>query len=136
MERHRRIQQTGALVALLCFPCAAFAQDPLPLRLIPEYTSCDVKNVRYACYTDQQMLELYTLETQARGWHKESVQYRIFADVQEGHLNTLKLTLDKYVILQKRADDHVMDLEEKLFDFIEINAELEDKINNPPTWPL
>lgn len=136
MGRHRQIQQAGALVALLCFPCTALAQDPLPLRLIPEYTGCEVKGIRYACYTDQQMLELYTLETEARGWHQKSQQYLDLSIVQEEHINTLRAEIAQYALMQERSLAHMKDLENKLFDFIEINAELESEIEDPPGWPM
>ena len=78
MERFRRVQQKVALLVLLV-TSSAHAQDnaklfqltPLPDRLVPEYIACVYKDVRYACFDAAQMVQLNTLEVQARYWHTQ-----------------------------------------------------------------
>lgn len=140
MERIRRIQQAGALTLAITLvtTCAApaKAQNDLPARLIPEYTQCEVNKQRYACFNEQQMLELYTLEIQAKDWHTKWRYYEDLHLAVDKQLQLISLQTQKYADIHIRDAGHIAYLEEKLFSNIALNEELQAKVENPPRWPL
>ena len=143
MERFRRVQQKVALLVLLV-TSSAQAQDntklfqltPLPDRLVPEYVACVYKDVRYACFDAAQMVQLNTLEVQARYWHSQWEDYTNLVAVKEAELHVIHEQIQVHLDLERQDQDHITGLNEQLTSEIEAKNEWRSKAENPPTWPL
>lgn len=143
MARFRRVQQKVALLVLLA-TSSAQAQDntklfqlkPLPARLVPEYVACVYKDVRYACFDAPQMVELNTLEIQARYWHNQWERYTSLLATKEAELLKVQEQVQVHLDLERQDQDHIHGLNEQLTAEIEAKNEWRSKAENPPTWPL
>jgi len=143
MERFRRVQSKVALLVLLA-TSSAQAQDhaklfqltPLPDRLVPEYIACVYQNVRYACFDAAQMVELNTLEIQARYWHSQWEDYTSLLAVKEAELLKSQEQIAVHYSMERQDQDHIHGLNEQLTSEIEAKNEWRSKAENPPTWPL
>jgi hypothetical protein len=143
MERLRRVQSKVALVVLLA-TSSAQAQDhaklfqltPLPDRLVPEYIACVYQNVRYACFDAAQMVELNTLEIQARYWHSQWEDYTSLLAVKEAELLKSQEQIAVHYSMERQDQDHIHGLNEQLTAEIEAKNTWRSKAENPPTWPL
>jgi len=143
MERFGRVQQKVALLVLLA-TSSAQAQDnaklfqltPLPDRLVPEYIACVYKDVRYACFDAAQMVQLNTLEVQARYWHTQWEDSMSLLEAKEGALVASQKQILVHLDLERQDQDHITGLNEQLTAEIEAKNEWRSKAENPPTWPL
>lgn len=145
MARFRRVQQKVALLVLLATSSAqAQAQDntklfqlkPLPARLVPEYVACVYKDVRYACFDAPQMVELNTLEIQARYWHSQWEDYTSLLAVKDAELLKAQDQITLHYAMERQDQDQIQGLNEQLTAEIEAKNEWRSKAENPPTWPL
>jgi len=139
MGRSRHTQQAGALVALLAFSNAAFAEDnPAELRgrLIPEYTPCEFEKQRYACFDEQQVLELYTLEVQAKDWYRKWHLYEELSIVQDTQLKLQLEQLDRWTTMNERSQAYSESCTDQNTRLTMANSELAVEIEHPPRWPL
>lgn len=144
MERFRQIQSTGALVLCLLLANNAQAQTnaelfqlkPLPARLIPEYSPCTYQNSRFACFTAEQMVELNTLEIQARYWHDQWEDYTSLLAVKEAELLKTQEQISIHLDMERQDRDQINVLNNRLSDEIEAKNEWRAKAENPPIWPL
>lgn len=76
-----RTVSLAAAITLVSWASTVFAQPSitpdideaaeLAERLLPEYLPCTVGDVRYACYTAEQQLQLNVLEENARTWRRQ-----------------------------------------------------------------
>jgi hypothetical protein len=147
MERLRRTQQKIALVVLLVL-CSSQAQaqdnkneklfqlQKLPKRLIPEYTPCTYKRVRYACFSSAAMIKLNTLEIQARYWHSQWEDHAVLAGEQDLALLKAQEQLGLQRDMSLQDQDQILVLNNRLSDEIEAKNEWRKKAENLPTWPL
>jgi len=145
MERFRRIQPKIAFLTLLVmFSAQAQAQEhsklfqltPLPARLVPEYVACVYKDVRYACFDSNQMVELNTLEIQARYWHSQWEDYTSLLAVKEAELLKVQEQIVVHYAMEQDDQDQITVLNNRISDEIEAKNEWRSKAENPPTWPL
>jgi hypothetical protein len=81
----RSTVRIASLLALWLWAVPALAQDEtaptltpetdeateLAERLLPEYRPCTENRIRYACYTQEQQLQLNVLEENARTWRNQ-----------------------------------------------------------------
>jgi len=142
MERTRRAQQSTALVTCLALASTAFATDdfyettPLPARLIPEYIPCEFQKKQYACFDENQVVELFALEIRAMYWHKNWRNSIRLLSIKETQLVNLNKRLEIYDGISNRDDAFIIKLTE---DFITLSNEknkYQVLAENPPTWPL
>ena len=143
MERFRRVQRKVAFLVLLV-TSNAHAQDasklfqlrPLPARLLPEYTPCMYKDVRYACFDAPGMIALNTLEIQARYWHSQWEDYSSLLAVKDAELLKAQDQISLHYAMEREDQDQILVLNNRLSDEIEAKNNWRAKAENPPTWPL
>lgn len=143
MERFRRVQSKVAFLVLLATSNAQaqdvgklFQLQPLPTRLVPEYTACVYKDVRYACFDAPAMIQLNTLEIQARYWHSQWEDYTSLLAVKDAELLKAQDQITLHYAMERQDQDQITVLNNRLTDEIEAKNEWRSKAENPPTWPL
>lgn len=145
MERFRHIQREIAIVILLSLGSTqVYAQDhsklfqlkPLPARLLPQYVPCTYKESRYACFDAAAMIELNTLELQARFWHKQWEDSVELLAIKDEELFTAQEQLMVQDSLSHQDQDQITVLNNQIMEEIEAKNKWREKAENPPTWPL
>lgn len=142
MGRFRRVQQVIAVLVVFAFSNTALAADDfyenteLPARLVPEYKPCTVSGVRYACYTQEQMVEIFAFEARAKYWHTQWQSKKSILLEKELQIEKLDKIIDLALAINQRDDDFVSQLSADYMDMAKLKNEFRAKAENPPTWPL
>jgi hypothetical protein len=143
MGRLRCLQSTGtALIFLLTVkPCLAqdagfYETTPLPNRLIPEYTPCIYNGAKFACFTKEQVTELFMFELRAKYWHTQWRHYLLTIPKKEAQTDNLQLQIDTHTLLELAAKERTTVLNQQLKEAIEEKNEWRTKATNTSSWPL
>ncbi len=145
MERLRRVQQATAVALVLVFGSALARAEPtltagptevLPKRLLPEYEPCEVDDVRYACFTAEQMVDLNLLEAKARYWHEQWANNASLLRTREEQVSKLQLQINLQLQIEKDALTRIDDLQQQVVTEIQDKNVWRTKAEHPPTWPL
>lgn len=105
-------------------------------RLLPLYLPCEVGDVRYACYTPEQQVQLNRLEEQARTWRRQLLlteQLRIDQAALVINL-TEQLSETNEIVTAERARN--VALTEQLMTEIEEKNRYRAEADSIDWWPL
>jgi hypothetical protein len=138
------IQQVASLVLALSTPSFDtgdaedffYLRDPLPTRLIPEFTPCTVSNKQYACFDKGQVNELFILEIQAQYWHQHWIQGLQLVTLKDVQLANLTEQLARHAAIEASDSKYIKDLNSQLVKEVAAKNSWRTKAENPPTWPL
>jgi len=146
----RSTVRIASLLALWLWAAPALAQDDteptltpetdeateLAERLLPEYRPCTENRIRYACYTQEQQLQLNVLEENARTWRRQLLlteQLRIDQAALVANL-TEQLSETREIVTAGTARN--LALTEQLMTEIEEKNRYRAEADSTDWWPL
>lgn len=110
--------------------------DELPDRLLPEYFPCTVNGTRYACYNQDQQVQLNILEKKAKYWHS---QWRLSEQLRL-NLTELNVAIEEQLQLQREALSDYKErndqLLRQLYEQIELKNKYRAEADSIDVWPL
>lgn len=105
-------------------------------RLLPEFMPCVVADVRYACYTAEQQVQLNRLEAQTRTWWRQaSILEQLYLDQIEMVLNLNEQLIEtRAIVTAERARNEV--LTAQVMDEIAKKNQYRAEADSTDWWPL